>query len=228
MDSIQSNDLSTSIMKTLSQSNDTGFDSSLSDNTTSYNLFDYFKSFSLFTWFLIIIILALVGFNIFVYLAKGTQDISVVFKKILIYFGLASSEIISNTAVGAKTVVDKAANAVIRGSNDIQGSLAKTRENGTPIQNTFPQHNDVDTDIMKNKTLNQTLNKSKIQQKDTGSYQADESNSNIQQGVSKAGYCYIGEDKGYRSCVYVNESDQCMSGDIFPTNEICVNPSLRV
>jgi hypothetical protein len=228
MDSIQSNDLSTSIMKTISQSNDTGFDSSLSDNTTSNNVFDYFKSFSLFTWMLIIIILALLGFNIFVYLAKGTQDISSVFKNLLVYFGLTSSEIISNTAVGTKTVVDTAANAVIRGSNEIQGSLAKTRENGTPIQNTFPQQNDMDVDIMKNKTLNQSLNKSQIQQKDTGSYQADDSNSNIQQGVSKAGYCYIGEDKGYRSCVYVNESDQCMSGDIFPTNEICVNPSLRL
>jgi hypothetical protein len=228
MDSIQSNDLSTSIMKTISQSNDTGFDSSLSDNTTSNNVFDYFKSFSLFTWMLIIIILALLGFNIFVYLAKGTQDISSVFKNLLVYFGLTSSEIISNTAVGTKTVVDTAANTVIRGSNEIQGSLAKTRENGTPIQNTFPQQNDMDVDIMKNKTLNQSLNKSQIQQKDTGSYQADDSNSNIQQGVSKAGYCYIGEDKGYRSCVYVNESDQCMSGDIFPTNEICVNPSLRL
>lgn len=228
MDSIQSNDLSTSIMKTISQSNDTGFDSSLSDNTTSNNVFDYFKSFSLFTWMLIIIILALLGFNIFVYLAKGTQDISSVFKNLLVYFGLTSSEIISNTAVGTKTVVDTAANAVIRGSNEIQGSLSKTRENGTPIQKTFPQQNDMDVDIMKNKTLNQSLNKSQIQQKDTGSYQADDSNSNIQQGVSKAGYCYIGEDKGYRSCVYVNESDQCMSGDIFPTNEICVNPSLRM
>jgi hypothetical protein len=47
-------------------------------------------------------------------------------------------------------------------------------------------------------------------------------------GGTKSGYCYIGEDKGYRSCAYVGVNDTCMSGEIFPTNDICVNPSLRV
>lgn len=43
----------------------------------------------------------------------------------------------------------------------------------------------------------------------------------------KAGYCYIGEDRGFRSCISVGEGDKCMSGDIFPTEAICVNPNLR-
>tara|TARA_A100001015_G_scaffold192244_1_gene214206 strand:- start:319 stop:834 length:516 start_codon:yes stop_codon:yes gene_type:complete len=41
-------------------------------------------------------------------------------------------------------------------------------------------------------------------------------------------YCFIGEQKGYRSCISVNETDKCMSGDIFPSNQICINPNLRV
>ena len=41
-------------------------------------------------------------------------------------------------------------------------------------------------------------------------------------------YCYIGEFKGVRSCVEVKNSDTCMSGDIFPTHDVCINPSLRV
>ena len=41
-------------------------------------------------------------------------------------------------------------------------------------------------------------------------------------------YCFIGEQKGYRSCISVNEMDKCMSGDIFPSNQICINPNLRV
>lgn len=57
---------------------------------------------------------------------------------------------------------------------------------------------------------------------------ADEAGSSTQQLRSrKSGYCYIGEDRGFRSCTYVGEGDTCMSGDIFPTNAICINPNLR-
>jgi hypothetical protein len=46
-------------------------------------------------------------------------------------------------------------------------------------------------------------------------------------GRSKSGYCYIGEDRGFRSCIRVGENDKCMSGNIFPTMDICINPNLR-
>ena len=60
-------------------------------------------------------------------------------------------------------------------------------------------------------------------------YCADESCSSIQNAkpASKAGWCFIGTDKGFRSCAYVSESDKCMSGEIFPSQQVCVNPSLR-
>lgn len=45
--------------------------------------------------------------------------------------------------------------------------------------------------------------------------------------TKKSGYCYIGEDRGFRSCVKVGEMDECMSGDIFPSEDVCINPSLR-
>lgn len=43
----------------------------------------------------------------------------------------------------------------------------------------------------------------------------------------KSGYCNVGSWKGIRSCVKVNTKNECMSGDIFPTKEICINPTLR-
>jgi len=60
-------------------------------------------------------------------------------------------------------------------------------------------------------------------------YSADDSMSNIQQSKSnsKSGWCFIGEDRGFRSCIQVNENEKCMSGDIFPSQEICINPNLR-
>jgi hypothetical protein len=57
---------------------------------------------------------------------------------------------------------------------------------------------------------------------------ADDATSNTQIPRSKSGYCYIGEDRGFRSCIEVSQDMKCMSGDIFPTMDVCVNPRLRV
>ena len=56
------------------------------------------------------------------------------------------------------------------------------------------------------------------------SYKANNAYSSVK---AEAGWCYVGEEKGYRNCVEVGENDKCMSGDIFPTSQVCVNPSLR-
>jgi outer membrane murein-binding lipoprotein Lpp len=45
--------------------------------------------------------------------------------------------------------------------------------------------------------------------------------------VSEDGYCYIGYDNGQRECVDVYAGDTCMSGEIFPTMDICINPKLK-
>jgi hypothetical protein len=57
----------------------------------------------------------------------------------------------------------------------------------------------------------------------------DDAGSRTQSSKSKsgAGFCYIGEDRGFRSCIKVGDGDTCMSGDIFPTEAVCVNPNLR-
>jgi hypothetical protein len=60
----------------------------------------------------------------------------------------------------------------------------------------------------------------------TSNYMADDSSSNIQ-SVNKSKWCLVGEAKGVRNCVELDESQKCMSGDIFPSNEVCINPNLR-
>lgn len=76
------------------------------------------------------------------------------------------------------------------------------------------------------KDLTTTLNTPTKKQEET-KVQADDALSSIQ-GGGKAGWCYVGMQNGYRSCASVEASDQCMSGEIFPTQDVCVNPSLRV
>jgi hypothetical protein len=56
--------------------------------------------------------------------------------------------------------------------------------------------------------------------------QPDDTSSSIQL-PKKSGYCFIGEDRGFRTCMFVGPRDECLSGDIFPSMEICINPKLR-
>lgn len=55
----------------------------------------------------------------------------------------------------------------------------------------------------------------------------DSSSKSLIQGGLQKGYCYIGTDRGFRSCISVNDSKSCMSGEIFPMKSVCENPSLR-
>ena len=64
----------------------------------------------------------------------------------------------------------------------------------------------------------------------------DQSNSELgkinylppRQYTNKEGSCLIGNDRGFNSCINVGRNDYCMSGDIYPTKDICINPSLRL
>lgn len=58
---------------------------------------------------------------------------------------------------------------------------------------------------------------------------ANDTTTNVlqKQNSGKAGYCYVGEDRGYRSCLKVEAGDQCMSGQVYSSHDVCVNPKLR-
>jgi len=79
----------------------------------------------------------------------------------------------------------------------------------------------------KNKRKDTPNDAHKETQSTADKYDEDSSSSNIQKGSGKRGWCFIGEDRGVRSCAKVGNNDTCMSGDIFPTRDVCVNPKLR-
>jgi hypothetical protein len=43
----------------------------------------------------------------------------------------------------------------------------------------------------------------------------------------KKGWCYVGEEGGNRSCLEVGANNYCQSGNVYPSRDICINPSLR-
>lgn len=74
------------------------------------------------------------------------------------------------------------------------------------------------------KTLEKTLNNDQVPTSST----QETPNETEEIKYGKKGWCNIGEDRGYRSCVQVGVNDKCMSGNIFPTREVCIHPNLRV
>jgi hypothetical protein len=49
----------------------------------------------------------------------------------------------------------------------------------------------------------------------------------IQKPISsiKARWCLVGEYEGRRGCIAINEHDKCLSGQVFPTQQMCLNPT---
>ena len=83
-------------------------------------------------------------------------------------------------------------------------------------------------DKSSNNNLDKAINNSSNKSTSSSLPEPDDAGSRTQISKnSKSGYCYIGEDRGFRSCIKVDDPNKCMSGGIFPTRDICVNPSLR-
>lgn len=42
---------------------------------------------------------------------------------------------------------------------------------------------------------------------------------------NKTGWCLVGEYEGKRGCIEVNSTDKCLSGQVFPEEKLCLNPT---
>ena len=200
------------------------FKTVFSSDSSPSSFFEGIKEVKFTTWIIIFFVLSFLGFNIFVYLAKGTQTISEIFKPVVQRLGY----LLGITTLQTINVSAKGTQSVVNATTDVINTSLNTIENTTQVNQSGQTQNNSHPDITQHNTLNQALNNTTSQRQQSGGedYQADDSTSSIQLG--KAGWCYIGEDRGFRSCAEVGVNDTCMSGEIFPTNDVCVNPNLRV
>lgn len=181
---------------------------------------------------LVVLLLALIGLNVFTYLHEivdwFSQTFGAPFRSLARFLGYAAADTVKTTvdvtAKGAKSAVDIAAGAATSGIDVLQKTieLGQIHEGDAGDQiKSKSQENDDANDAS---SLEKALSHAKKEPP-----QPDDATSRTQRGhrSGKSGYCYIGEDRGFRSCIKVGELDTCMSGDIFPTHAICVNPRLR-
>jgi len=231
------------------------------------------SSWSWFSWLIFFIVLSFLGFNVFVFLAKGTMTfvdffmvcVSKIYAFFKYFFETLGSKLSSSPSPSPSsspsskpdlkvtpatehsnenpTAITKEDNQMNVGTDDDIMKALKKQKVETNMEKLFPSSQ---PSYKETKQIKQTGGLSqreqgqdpqkpgqlerKVMPEDEPSYSADDSYSAIQMSKtsSKSGWCFIGEDRGFRSCIRVGENDKCMSGDIFPSQEICVNPNLRV
>ena len=104
------------------------------------------------------------------------------------------------------------------------------RDNNTSKKvNNNKEDEQLATSIQKDKPRPESIPPTPLPQEGNPLPKPDLSTSTTQSSkiANKSGYCYIGEDRGFRSCIKIKQGDKCMSGNIFPTEAICINPNLR-
>lgn len=123
-------------------------------------------------YLLMIVIVAMLGLNVFAYLARGTEIASDTLRNLVRITEKITGQLFKTTLTGTK--------AGIKIADKVVGDLDRV----------------VDGGLARNKPASP---------------------------VAKSGFCYVGE----QTCVSVTDKDVCMSGDVFPTMDVCINPNLR-
>lgn len=152
-----------------------------------------------------ILILILLGINIFYYASDGGSSVidKIVpyLKNVFSVFGITLSDttknLINTTTSGSKGSVDAV-------SKSLTGSAEGTKK------------------LVQASVRNKKSSTKQEEIKPDKSSSATQAQTNV-----KGGWCYIGEDKSIRTCANVNDTGLCMSGSIFDSEESCENIGVR-
>ena len=154
-----------------------------SNDSFDIGIFDILK------FVVLILILAIMGFNVFVLFARGTEWAAKLVEKAA-KFGINLTFLTVKDTLLSKNNI----HSTIKGNlQDLENSIG---------------------------------GKKKSPSKANISYLPDRDSSDIQRNKNQ-GYCLVGTDKGFRSCIYVGTNDTCKSGKIHPTMDVCKDPKLR-
>jgi hypothetical protein len=153
---------------------------------------------------LFFLILTFIGINLFTILGNSLQDLSNVLSPFFINFTKAfgySTGTVINTSADTVSNVAKTGIDIVDGSAKDIGNLfisAAGEDNPNP---TNPKHTEP---------------------------KPDDSTNSIQKPITsdKSNWCLVGEFQNKRGCVAITDSDKCLSGQIFPNQAMCLNPTL--
>jgi hypothetical protein len=182
--------------------------------------------------FIIIILIALLllsflGVNLLTILGNGVQWINNLFgplvSQILSVFGYTTGTILDKSAdlVGetAKTGIDIATGTVRSVGGLLIDASDDNLDDRSKIDKIQPKEDD--------KKLDEKINTGGENKKPSSPEPSDSANP-IQNSISsqKTSWCLVGEYQDKRGCIEIGEADQCLSGQVFPSQKMCLNPTL--
>lgn len=229
--------------------------------TVETNSTSFFSNITWQTWLIVLLILTLIGFNVFYYLEQGTiTSISFVQKildSIFTFLGETTKQTVETSSIGAKKGIDVLAESGTKGVDMVADTTVSAIDNVSDnLQTNNKQTNPTNLSKLTKRNINTKVSDSNApmgQQAKTSYHSVsklsedceDVSKDSLDKALEdasrthevephdtyftsgKQGWCFIGEDRGVRSCSEIGVNDRCMSGDIFPTQQVCMNPNLR-
>jgi hypothetical protein len=164
---------------------------------------------------LILLTLTFLGINILTIIGDFLQTLVNI-------FGPLVTQILSVFGYTAGTIIDKSADIVTDTAKtgiDIAGGTVSS------IGDILKDASRPNVDEKAKQQLDQSINISNPPKKEPT---PDSSTNPIQNPITsgKAGWCLVGEYEGRRGCIEVSQSDKCLSGQVFPEQAMCLNPTL--
>lgn len=153
----------------------------------------------------VLVVMSFFGIHLLAYTDDILRYITEVFRPFLGALGYSTGTIINTTT-------DIAADTTKVGIDIAEGSIKN-------IGNLFIKASDHDID------LDHTIDKPKPNRIEEPEH--DSTANPIQNPISKGkgGWCLIGEVSDRRGCISVSDHAKCMSGQVFPTQKMCLNPT---
>ena len=113
---------------------------------------------------------------------------------------------------------------------DTEPSLKELKSNLDNNINTIKKNiDDYQDKYFDNSLEKELVNKKLFNYKDTKTNLSDNETAPepVSSDITGPGFCYIGTINNTRFCAPVTNKNKCMSGEIFPSIDICINPNVR-
>ena len=187
---------------------------------SSTNMSSLFENKNLFIIILIgLLLLSILGINILAISGNILQTITNI-------FGPMISQILSIFGYTTGTILNKSA--------DIVGDTAKTGidiAEGTvhSVGDLLKNASDANVNADAKRGLDDAINRANRDREHRYEEpKPDHSDNPIQNPItsSKNQWCLVGEYQSKRGCIEIGESDKCISGQLFPTQQMCLNPTM--
>jgi len=172
---------------------------------------------------LLIVVLSLLGINVFIIFGNFFQNVIDFLKPVVSKTAddleYASGTLINESsdivADASKTGID-----ILNGTMHSVGNLLLTASGKSPSNN--GSTSTIGTQLNLDKSINQppkVAPKSPEPNSTTSAIQTTPS-------ASKQNWCLIGDFQGKRGCVSVEDQSKCLSGQVFPSQQLCLNPTM--